>query len=106
MDHVLVLLGYAISPPSELNSSQKFLQRFLREGSNKRGTSCGLDCGTGIGRITKCLLLLLFRVVDMVDIMENFLAKAKTYPGEEGKKMRNYFCWGCRISAPSPAPMT
>lgn len=45
-----------------------------------------MDCGAGIGRITKRLLLPLFRVVDMVDVTEDFLAKAKTYLGEEGKR--------------------
>lgn len=72
---------------------------------NKMGTSYALDCGAATERITKLLLLLLFRVVDMIDMMEGFLAKAKIYMGEEGKKMRNYF-WGCRISAASLAPMT
>ncbi|XP_038961300.1 N-terminal Xaa-Pro-Lys N-methyltransferase 1 isoform X3 [Rattus norvegicus] len=81
-----MLGGYGHISNIDLNSSRKFLQRFLREGPNKTGTSCALDCGAGIGRITKRLLLPLFRVVDMVDVTEDFLAKAKTYLGEEGKR--------------------
>jgi hypothetical protein len=61
-----------------------------------------LDCGAGIGRITKRLLLPLFRVVDMVDVTEDFLAKAKTYLGEEGKRVRNYFCCGLQDFSPEP----
>lgn len=75
----------------------------FQEGPNKTGTSCALDCGAGIGRITKRLLLPLFRVVDMVDVTEDFLAKAKTYLGEEGKRVRNYFCCGLQDFSPEPS---
>ena len=61
-----------------------------------------MDCGAGIGRITKRLLLPLFRVVDLVDVTEDFLAKAKTYLGEEGKRVRNYFCCGLQDFSPEP----
>ncbi|XP_055207299.1 N-terminal Xaa-Pro-Lys N-methyltransferase 1 isoform X2 [Gorilla gorilla gorilla] len=82
-----MLGGYGHISSIDINSSRKFLQRFLREGPNKTGTSCALDCGAGIGRITKRLLLPLFREVDMVDITEDFLVQAKTYLGEEGKRV-------------------
>ncbi|XP_062938276.1 N-terminal Xaa-Pro-Lys N-methyltransferase 1 isoform X3 [Cynocephalus volans] len=71
-------------------------------GPNKTGTSFALDCGAGIGRITKRLLLPLFRVVDMVDMTEDFLVKAKTYLGEEGKRVRNYYCCGLQDFSPEP----
>lgn len=74
----------------------------FQEGPNRTGTSCALDCGAGIGRITKRLLLPLFRVVDMVDVTEDFLVKAKTYLGEEGKRVRNYFCCGLQDFSPEP----
>lgn len=74
----------------------------MQEGPNRTGTSCALDCGAGIGRITKRLLLPLFRAVDMVDVTEDFLAKAKTYLGEEGKRVRNYFCCGLQDFSPEP----
>ncbi|KAF6126134.1 N-terminal Xaa-Pro-Lys N-methyltransferase 1 [Phyllostomus discolor] len=97
-----MLGGYGHISSIDLGSSRKFLQRFLREGPNKTGTSCALDCGAGIGRITKRLLLPLFRVVDMVDVTEDFLVKAKTYLGEEGKRVRNYFCCGLQDFSPEP----
>lgn len=65
-------------------------------------TSRALHRGAAIGRTSKRLLLLLFRVVDMVDMTEGFLAKAKTYLGEEGKKVRNYFCCGLQNFSPEP----
>ncbi|XP_004849195.1 N-terminal Xaa-Pro-Lys N-methyltransferase 1 isoform X3 [Heterocephalus glaber] len=97
-----MLGGYGHISSIDLSSSRKFLQRFLREGPDKPGTSCALDCGAGIGRITKQLLLPLFEVVDMVDVTEDFLAKARTYLGEEGKRVRNYFCCGLQDFSPEP----
>ncbi|XP_068925505.1 N-terminal Xaa-Pro-Lys N-methyltransferase 1 isoform X3 [Petaurus breviceps papuanus] len=82
-----MLGGYGHISNIDINSSKKFLQRFLREGPNRTGTNCALDCGAGIGRITKRLLLPLFKVVDMVDVTEDFLIKAKTYLGEEGRRV-------------------
>lgn len=42
-----------------------------------------LDCGSGIGRVTKHLLLPLFQKVDMVDFAENFIQNSREYIGEE-----------------------
>lgn len=98
-----MLGGYGHISSIDISSSRKFLQRFLREGPNKTGTSCALDCGAGIGRITKRLLLPLFGVVDMVDVTEDFLVKARTYLGEEGKRVRNYFCCGLQDFSPEPS---
>ncbi|XP_012929365.1 N-terminal Xaa-Pro-Lys N-methyltransferase 1 isoform X2 [Heterocephalus glaber] len=38
----------------------------------------------------------------MVDVTEDFLAKARTYLGEEGKRVRNYFCCGLQDFSPEP----
>lgn len=72
----------------------------LKEGEGKTGTSCALDCGAGIGRITKRLLLPLFNTVDLVDVTQEFLDKAKTYLGEESKRVGNYICTGLQEFAP------
>ena len=49
------------------------------------------DCGAGIGRVSKRLLLPLFESVDLVEQNPQFLERAKTYivrlPGE--------VCEGC-----------
>ncbi len=42
-----------------------------------------LDCGAGIGRITKNLLLKNFDQVEMCDVSENFIKAAKDYLGPE-----------------------
>lgn len=41
-----------------------------------------LDCGSGIGRITKHLLLPMFKIVDMVDFAETFIQNSRKYIGE------------------------
>ncbi|XP_010349035.1 N-terminal Xaa-Pro-Lys N-methyltransferase 1 isoform X2 [Cebus imitator] len=38
----------------------------------------------------------------MVDVTEDFLVRAKTYLGEEGKRVRNYFCCGLQDFTPEP----
>ncbi|XP_030631593.1 N-terminal Xaa-Pro-Lys N-methyltransferase 1 isoform X2 [Chanos chanos] len=88
-----MLGGYGSISSIDINGSKKFLYKFLG-GPGKTGTGCALDCGAGIGRITKRLLLPLFRTVDLVDVTQEFLDKAKTYLGEEAKRVGNYFCCG------------
>ncbi|XP_036385165.1 N-terminal Xaa-Pro-Lys N-methyltransferase 1 [Megalops cyprinoides] len=98
-----MLGGYGSISSIDINGSKKFLQKFLGEGKGKTGTGCALDCGAGIGRITKRLLLPLFRTVDMVDVTKEFLDKAKSYLGEEGKRVENYFCCGLQDFNPEPS---
>lgn len=71
-----------------------------KEGEGKTGTSCALDCGAGIGRITKRLLLPLFNTVDLVDVTQEFLDRAKTYLGSDGKRVGNFFCSGLQDFVP------
>ena len=42
-----------------------------------------LDCGAGIGRITKNCLLKFFDKVDLLDNCANFLKEARAYIGED-----------------------
>ncbi|RNF24946.1 SAM-dependent methyltransferase [Trypanosoma cruzi] len=42
-----------------------------------RGTSRALDCGAGIGRVTKYLLSTLYTVTDLLEPVDNMLEKAK-----------------------------
>ncbi|KAJ8346409.1 hypothetical protein SKAU_G00278100 [Synaphobranchus kaupii] len=98
-----MLGGYGNISNVDISGSKKFLQKFLGEGKGKTGTGCALDCGAGIGRITKRLLLPLFRTVDLVDVTQEFLDKAKSYLGEEAKRVENYFCCGLQDFKPEPS---
>lgn len=95
-----MLGGYGSISNIDINASKTFLQRFLGDGEGKTGSGCALDCGAGIGRITKRLLLPLFKTVDLVDVTQEFLDKAKTYLGEESKRVGNYFCCGLQDFVP------
>lgn len=95
-----MLGGYGSISSIDINGSKAFLQKFLGEGEGKTGTGCALDCGAGIGRITKRLLLPLFNTVDLVDVTQEFLDKAKTYLGDECKRVGNYLCCGLQDFVP------
>ncbi|KAG8447998.1 hypothetical protein GDO86_015193 [Hymenochirus boettgeri] len=97
-----MLGGYGHISNIDLNGSKKFLQRFLRDGPQKVDNSYALDCGAGIGRITKRLLLPIFKTVDMVDVTDEFLNKATAYLGEESKRIGNYYCSGLQEFSPEP----
>lgn len=45
-------------------------------------------------------MLPLFNTVDLVDVTQEFLDKAKTYLGEEGKRVGNYICKGLQDFVP------
>jgi len=51
-----------------------------------------VDCGSGIGRVTKAVLLRLFERVDMVDVNQTFLDEAPQYLGSESSKVDCYMC--------------
>ena len=72
----------------------------LQDGAGQTGTGCALDCGAGIGRITKRVLLPLFSTVDLVDVTQEFLDKAKTYLEEESQRVGNFFCCGLQDFVP------
>ncbi|XP_031143174.1 N-terminal Xaa-Pro-Lys N-methyltransferase 1 [Sander lucioperca] len=95
-----MLGGYGSISSIDINGSKAFLQKFLGEGEGKTSAGCALDCGAGIGRITKRLLLPLFKTVDLVDVTQEFLDKAKTYLGEEGNRVGRYLCSGLQDFVP------
>lgn len=95
-----MLGGYGSISSIDINGSKAFLQKFLGEGEGKTGSGCALDCGAGIGRISKRLLLPLFRTVDLVDVTQEFLDKAKSYLGQDGNRVGHFFCSGLQDFVP------
>ncbi|XP_061732765.1 N-terminal Xaa-Pro-Lys N-methyltransferase 1 [Nerophis ophidion] len=95
-----MLGGYGSISSIDINGSKAFLRKFLGEGEGKTNAGCALDCGAGIGRISKRLLLPLFKTVDLVDVTQEFLDKAKTYLGEDAKRVGNFFCIGLQDFVP------
>ena len=61
-----------------------------------------MDCGSGIGRVTKAILLRLFQQVDMVDVNVAFLEEARRYVGTESSKVDRYICSSLHEFVPEP----
>lgn len=73
-----VLGGFAQLSEPDLGGSRRFLEAFLSgKGSRSVSNTRALDCGAGIGRITKGLLAKLFVHVDLVEQSPHFIAAAR-----------------------------
>lgn len=54
-----------------------------------------MDCGAGIGRVSKNLLLKNFDNVEMVEVTKNFISEATNYLGEDlAKQVLKFHCCG------------
>jgi len=78
-----MLGGFAKISHTDIDGSSKFLKFLLKapEDGSSPGPGCdrALDCGAGIGRITKHLLSKIFKKVDLVEQDKHFLEKAREY---------------------------
>jgi len=82
-----MLGGFGHISSSDIQGSQKFLKPFLTAKKNPVGHHRALDCGAGIGRVTKHLLLHYFDMVDMVEQSKAFLDESMNYIEETGEKI-------------------
>ncbi|XP_007935892.1 alpha N-terminal protein methyltransferase 1B [Orycteropus afer afer] len=83
----------------DLQASQKFLRKFIG-GPGKAGTDCALDCGSGIGRVSKHVLVPVFNCVELVDMMESFLLEAQNYLQVKADKVESYHCYSLQEFTP------
>jgi len=83
----------------DINASKVFLMDLKKKNQfSEFGTA--LDCGAGIGRITKHLLLPLFKNVDMVDVTSKFIEKSDEYIGPSCSRVQNRFVEGLQTFEP------
>ncbi|XP_068998102.1 N-terminal Xaa-Pro-Lys N-methyltransferase 2 [Embiotoca jacksoni] len=83
----------------DLEGSRQFLQRFV--GPGKAGTHCALDCGSGIGRVSKGVLLPVFEKMELADMMEHFLLHAhEEYLGNDADRIETYYCYNLQDFTP------
>jgi len=90
-----VMGGFAHISSPDVKGSAEFIEEFIAgKHGVKLGTTLALDCGAGIGRITKELLLKYFTSVDLLDQNPKFLEKAKENLKEfnDAGRTPNYFC--------------
>lgn len=98
-----MLGGFGRISGEDINGSLGFLKPFLTGDWDERIQSRrALDCGSGIGRITKHLLLQLFQSVDMVEQTQKFLDEAKAFIGEESSRVERLICRGLQVFTPQP----
>ncbi|XP_028666418.1 N-terminal Xaa-Pro-Lys N-methyltransferase 2 [Erpetoichthys calabaricus] len=84
----------------DIEGSREFLKKFVG-GTGKTGTECALDCGCGIGRVTKNVLLPIFETVEMADMMEEYLIHAhENYLGNDADKIETYYCYSLQDLTP------
>ncbi|KAH7728849.1 O-methyltransferase 1 [Aphelenchoides avenae] len=81
-----MLGGFAKLHVPDVNASKAFIAQ-LRKSKSLSGNDTALDCGSGIGRITKHLLLPMFRQVDMVDVTEKFIEDSAAYIGDDNSRI-------------------
>ncbi|KAJ7411861.1 Alpha N-terminal protein methyltransferase 1B [Willisornis vidua] len=86
---------------TDVESSREFLRKFVG-GVGKAGTNRALDCGSGIGRISKHVLLPVFKSVELVDMMENFLAEVPNYLQGKEDRVEMYYCKSLQEFTPAP----
>uniref|UniRef100_A0A7N0ZRX8 Alpha N-terminal protein methyltransferase 1 n=1 Tax=Kalanchoe fedtschenkoi TaxID=63787 RepID=A0A7N0ZRX8_KALFE len=72
-----VLGGYGHVNDQDLKGSEAFLNSLLRDRLLRNRHLVALDCGSGIGRITKNLLIKHFNEIDLLEPVSHFLEAAR-----------------------------
>lgn len=89
-----MLGGYERVSKVDIRGSTAFLKSFIQGSSAKTKTNRALDCGAGIGRVSKGLLLPLFQIVDLAELNKDFLDEAPKYLGDSSSRVGHYLCCG------------
>lgn len=100
-----MLGGLAVIDPTDIQGSSRFLCELFKLKPSP-GKLRALDCGAGIGRVTKNLLINYFESVDLVEQDENFVRKANDYLSRNGKlnpKVGKIFNEGLQTFQPAAA---
>lgn len=95
-----MLGGFGHISTVDIQGSTQFLKQLFRL-RVPPGQRRALDCGAGIGRITKNLLFNHFQTVDLVEQNPAFVAEARAELGTH-KKMGHFYCAGLQEFHPQP----
>ncbi|XP_022716504.1 alpha N-terminal protein methyltransferase 1 isoform X2 [Durio zibethinus] len=96
-----VLGGFGQVNDADINGSEAFLNTLLHERFHGGGSNqhlVALDCGSGIGRITKNLLIRYFNEVDLLEPVSHFLDAAREslsqeyFVASDVHKATNFYC--------------
>ena len=83
-----VLGGYGIVHEADIRDSLKFISKHWETRKQSGGSSCALDVGAGIGRITDAMLLSLCDTVDLLEGCEKFVQQARVQLAPAGDRVR------------------
>ena len=78
-----MLGGYSHICGVDIQGSKQFLRPFILGPNPRIQRTRALDCGSGIGRISKLFLLHSFDTVDLLEQNSEFLKQAKVYLGPQ-----------------------
>lgn len=94
-----VLGGFGFISQIDIEGSKVFLKSML---SSERppSTKLALDCGAGIGRVSKYLLTPIFEKVDLVEPDKKFLDAAKEFLGSETDSLGSMYMVGLQEFIP------
>ncbi|XVF23037.1 hypothetical protein REPUB_Repub13aG0003400 [Reevesia pubescens] len=96
-----VLGGFGEVNDADIKGSEAFLNTLLHErfdGGGRNQHLVALDCGSGIGRITKNLLIRYFNEVDLLEPLSHFLDAAREslsqeyFVASDVHKATNFYC--------------
>lgn len=94
-----VLGGFGHISDIDLAGSQEFLNQILTLDKSPN-TKLALDCGAGIGRVAKNLLIPHFEKVDLVEQDEKFINTARQLIGEDNDKLGTVYKIGLQHFKP------
>lgn len=94
-----VLGGFGFISSIDIEGSELFLKSLFSL-DNPPLTNTALDCGAGIGRITKLLLIPHFKSVDVVEPNETFINSIKEFVGEHRSKLGTLYKVGLQEFKP------
>lgn len=80
-----VLGGYGESHEADVKFSKELLERFPTKSKTR-----ALDCGAGIGRITKHVLLDYYSEIDLVEPASDLLSQARQFVASD--KLKVLYC--------------
>ncbi|XP_065191956.1 N-terminal Xaa-Pro-Lys N-methyltransferase 1-like [Sycon ciliatum] len=95
-----MLGGFGSISRKDVEASKALLKTYYKP-SGTRANGRALDCGAGIGRVSKLLLMPLFDKVDMVEQNGEFLERSFTYMGDKAANVGERFCSGLQDFTPA-----
>ncbi|XP_015112399.1 N-terminal Xaa-Pro-Lys N-methyltransferase 1 [Diachasma alloeum] len=96
-----MLGGFGFISHTDIDGSQAFLKSLFKL-KNPPDKNYAVDCGSGIGRITKNLLVKHFKRVDLVEQNSKFLETAKESLSGCSQKIGEYYPLGLQDFSPEP----